>query len=305
MKTDRLMGIAAYLMNNGRTSAQWLAEIFEVSTRTIIRDMETLDMAGIPVQSFCGANGGYQLAEGYAPNGSVVTAHDYAKILTALQAYASGYDDGSVHGTLEKLKTLARDNEFHVSMDLSAAREDGLVNGYLRLLADAITKMKKVRFRYTNGYGETKEITVSPVKLQYKWYNWYLSAFCDHHEGEGLFKLVRMEELSLTDEAFSDAPGQHGCVKAERPVRNMNVRLRCRAHIRAKCREYLHGEVVREYENGDFEYAFTAPAHETFWFGVVLSFGCNAVVLEPAELAARITDTCREVLRLYEGNNKT
>ena len=64
MKIDRLMGIVIYLLNHGRTSAQSLSEEFEVSPRTIVRDLEALDRAGIPIQSFYGVEGGYHQMSG-------------------------------------------------------------------------------------------------------------------------------------------------------------------------------------------------------------------------------------------------
>ena len=73
MKIDRLMGIVVYLLNHGRTSAQKLAEEFEVSSRTIMRDLESLDQAGIPIQSFYGAEGGYQLMEDFVLEKQVAT----------------------------------------------------------------------------------------------------------------------------------------------------------------------------------------------------------------------------------------
>ena len=77
MKIDRLMGIVVYLLNHGRTSAQKLAEVFEVSPRTIMRDMESLDHAGIPVQSFYGTDGGYQIMENYVLDKQAAAKHEY------------------------------------------------------------------------------------------------------------------------------------------------------------------------------------------------------------------------------------
>ena len=77
MKIDRLMGIVVYLLNNGRTSAQKLAEEFEVSSRTIMRDMESIELAGIPIQSFYGVEGGYQIMDSFVLEKQIATTHDY------------------------------------------------------------------------------------------------------------------------------------------------------------------------------------------------------------------------------------
>ncbi len=85
MKIGRLMGIVVYLVNNGRTSAQKLAEEPEVSARTIVRDLETLDQAGIPIQSFYGVEGGYQIMDSFVLEKQVATSHEYDWIVTALK----------------------------------------------------------------------------------------------------------------------------------------------------------------------------------------------------------------------------
>lgn len=91
MKIDRLMGITIYLLNHGKTSAQILAKKFEVSPRTIMRDMETLEQAGIPIQAICGADGGYQILDTYIMDRQLVNTHDYSFIYTALKGLASTY----------------------------------------------------------------------------------------------------------------------------------------------------------------------------------------------------------------------
>lgn len=96
MKIDRLMAIAIYLLNHGKTSAQKLAEEFEVSTRTIMRDMDTLDQAGIPIQSSYGADGGYQIIDTYVMEKQLANNRDYAFIVTALKGLASAYTERNV-----------------------------------------------------------------------------------------------------------------------------------------------------------------------------------------------------------------
>ena len=91
MKIDRLISIILYLLNHGRTSAQKLAEEFEVSPRTIVRDLESLDQAGIPIQSFCGVDGGYQIMDSFVLEKQVATSHKYDWIVTALRGMASAY----------------------------------------------------------------------------------------------------------------------------------------------------------------------------------------------------------------------
>ena len=81
----------------------------------------------------------------------------------------------------------------------------------------------------------------------------------------------------------------------------VHIRLYGKAVIKAKCREYVNGRIIQEYENGDFEFSFSAPKHETFWYGVILSFGNKARIIEPQEIKERILKTCKELQTEYGG----
>ena len=300
MKIDRLLGLVVYLLNHGRTSAQKLAEEFEVSPRTIVRDLESLDRAGIPIQSFYGAEGGHQIMDAYVLDKQAATNRDYAWIVTALKGLVSAYADKSLEQTLAKIKCLGEAESQTVSVDLSVAKEDGGINAQLALLEGAIVRKHAVRFSYTNGRGEEKEIQAEPVRLQYQWYNWYLIGYSEKHQDYRMFKLVRMERLQETqiantkEHVLSDIN-----IEADYSDR-IQVRLYAKASARAGCREYLNGQITREYENGDFEYCFSVPEHETFWFGALLSFGSQVRVLEPERIRERILRTCEEIRAEYE-----
>ncbi len=146
MKIDRLMGIVVYLLNNGRTSAQKLAKVFEVSSRTIVRDLESLDQAGIPIQSFYGVEGGYQIMDSFVLEKQVATSREYDWIVTALKGMTSAYTSKSLEQVLAKVKSLNHTENIAVSVDLGAAGEDRKIKDQLMLLEDAIEKKHMVRF---------------------------------------------------------------------------------------------------------------------------------------------------------------
>lgn len=305
MKIDRLMGIVVYLLNHGHTSAQKLAEEFEVSSRTIVRDLETLDQAGIPIQSFYGVDGGYQLMENYVFEKQVASRTEYDWIITALQGMVSAYANKSLEQTLEKIKSIVPPKRNTVSVDFSVATEEDKINKQLILLEDAIEKQCMVRFSYTNSHDEVKERLVEPVQLQYKWYSWYLIAYHEKYQDYCMFKLVRMDNLEVTDIPNTRAHNPAGIKLKDSQETIWNIKLHGKASIKSKCREYLNGLVTKEFENGDFEFCFSVPEHETFWYGVLLSFGNKAKVIEPIELKERILRTCKDINQLYEKNNIT
>ena len=300
MKIDRLMGVIVYLLNNGRTSAQKLAEEFEVSCRTIMRDLESLDQAGIPIQSFYGVNGGYQIMEGFVLEKQVAISHEYDWIVTALKGMASAYTNKSLEQTLAKIKSLHNVEGSAVSVDFGVASEDDKVNQQLMLLEDAIEKKYVVRFSYTNNHDEVKEIQVEPVQLQYKWYSWYLIGYYEKYQDYCMFKLIRMENLEATNIKNSKIHNFSDIKQKDSNENIVHVKLYGKAIIKSKCREYLNGQFTKEFENGDFEFCFSVPEHETFWYGVILSFGNKAKIIEPQKVKERIIRTCKEIQMEYE-----
>lgn len=299
MKIDRLMGIVIYLLNHGRTSAQKLAEEFEVSSRTIMRDLESLDQAGIPIQSFHGMEGGYQIMDGYVMEKQAATEQEYAWIVTALKGMVSAYTNKHLERTLSKLKSISNPESIPIVLDLGSASEDPQVNAHLRLLEDAILQKRIVQFSYTNSHGERKELQAEPVRLQYQWYNWYLIGYYEKYHDYCMFKLVRMEHVKTTDRPNAKIHDPASIKLTNNTGNGIHIVLQGKAAIKSKCREYLNGQITKEYENGDFEFCFSAPEHETFWYGVLLSFGNQVRIIEPQQIKERILQTCKEIQQVY------
>lgn len=301
MKIDRLLNIIVYLLNHGRTSAQKLADEFDVSPRTIMRDLESIELAGIPIQSFYGVDGGYQIMEEYVLEKQVATKHDYEWITVALKGMISAYASDELEHALAKVERVKVADEMAVSMDLSVACEDERISEQLKLLGEAIKTKRVVQFSYTNSYDETKKIQVEPVQLQYKWYNWYLIGYYEKYHDYRMFKLVRMDDLTITD---IENTKHHNISDIRLNSKNIdsniiNIKLYGKANAKSRCREYLNGQVAKEYENGDFEFCFSVPEYENFWYGVVLSLGNSVKILEPEEVRERILTTCKEIQEQY------
>ena len=232
------------------------------------------------------------------------TSHEYDWIVTALEGMATAYASKGLKQALEKVQSISQTRDTAVSVDLSVASEDDKINKQLRLLEDAIQEKCAVRFSYTNSHDEIKEIQVEPVCLQYKWYNWYLIGYYEKYQDYCMFKLVRMDNLQATEIKFTTSHRLSDIKMKDSNQDIVHVRLYGKAVIKAKCREYLNGQITQEFENGDFEFSFSAPKHETFWYGVILSFGNKARIIEPQEIKDRIIKTCREIQMEYEEQKK-
>jgi predicted DNA-binding transcriptional regulator YafY len=304
MKIDRLLGITIYLLNHKRTSAQVMAEQFEVSTRTIVRDIDTLCLAGIPVTAIYGSEGGYELTDTFKMERQIAGQTDYSFIVSALQGLASAYSNKELNATLEKIQSLSSGIQSNVLLDFGVVHENRDTNEFLELLNQAIRLGHTVKFRYTNAENESKDFDVEPVATMYKWYNWYLLCYYPKYEDYCVFKLVRMDEVKITERENKKIHNLDVAKKrweeSEDKRKVINIKLFCKACIKPKCKEYLNGITLEEYENGDFIYQITVPENEQFWFATILSFGDAVKVVEPMEVVNKIKETCQKILDQYD-----
>lgn len=304
MKIDRLLGITIYLLNHGRTSAYLLAQHFEVSTRTIMRDIDTLCLAGIPVVSNFGLDGGYEIMDTFEMQRQVAGEIDYNYVICALQGLASAYANKDIKATLEKMQSLTPEIDNTIIMDLSVVHENIDTNQMLFILNQFIQKKHIIIFYYTNSNDDRKEVEVEPVATIYKWYNWYLIGYSSKYQDYRMYKVIRMEHLKLSDKENTRS---HNLKEVNSILQNtasdrkkITILLHCKEKLKSRCHEYLNGNMIKEYGNGDFDYEITVPDNEQFWYGVILSFGKDVKVISPVELINRIKENCTDILQIYK-----
>lgn len=200
---ERLLGIIYILMNKGTVTAKELAERFEVSTRTIYRDVEALSVAGIPVYCTKGKNGGISLTEEFVLNKLLITKEEQQEILAALV----GLRETEVSGGNKEQETLKKLGDFFRAepipwVDIDLSDWSGLRKQMYEDIKRAILTCHVVEFDY---YGQNRPMShrvVEPVQLQFKEYTWYLRAYCRERQDFRTFKLFRMQRLKVSEETF-------------------------------------------------------------------------------------------------------
>lgn len=304
MKIERLLGITIYLLNHKRVTTQTLASRFEVSTRTVIRDINTLSLAGIPIVTIYGSEGGYEILDAFKLERQLANKKDYSYIITALQGLQSAFDSRELNDTLEKMQVISPDCNMEMILDFGAVNENRSINEKLMLLQQTVNRRKKVIFSYTNAVNEYKEHEVEPVATMYKWYSWYLLCYYPKYDDYRIFKLVRMEAIVITEQNNSKVhnigEAKRKWEQSEQKQNSIQVKLLCKSIIKAKCEEYLNGMIIEEFPNGDFIYEFHVPENEHFWYGTILAFSHHIKVLEPTSLIERIKLSCKKILEQYE-----
>lgn len=302
MKTDRLYAITLYLLNHGKTSANELARHFEVSQRTIQRDMDSLCLAGIPIIATSGSSGGYEISENYRLEQDYATADDYSNIRTALRGLASATADPGVRHTLEKIVHAQNPGDNGIILDFSVLQE--AVPNTLALLQSAVKERRAVEFTYTNNNHETRTHTVEPIAVIYRWYAWYLLAYSKVKDDYRTYKLVRMRHLKVTDIPFTKKHETADTIlhKIDQTDSRQytEIRLKCKEPAKARVIEYLKGTVTEELPGGDALIKATIVENEQFWLGTLLSLGGNVEVISPEKIRTRLLRAAEEIVAMYQ-----
>lgn len=307
MKIERLLGIVVYLLNRDIVNANALAEKFEVSTRTIQRDIETLNLAGIPITSIQGINGGYGIIDGFKLDKQITSKEDYQFIIAALIGMNSAYNSKKIETTLEKLLSVSRQEKSvspKVKLDFSVSREGNNIDEYLKIIENAIDKEQIIEFEYTNSYGDKTLRSSEPVGVIYKWYAWYMLGYCCDKKDYRLFKLVRMRNLKKLAESFSIKHESIDNLLVQQEKQDnrkyMEVKILCKEEIRISIEEYFPNAQITVKEDGDLILQFHALDSEIVWKGLLFTYGNKIKIIEPEELKTEFSLKAKEIIDNYK-----
>ena len=296
MQESRLFKILYHLLDKGQATAPELAEKFEVSVRTIYRDIDALSGAGIPVYTETGRNGGIHLLNDFVLDKTILSETEKQEILAALQSiHITRNMDGS--RTLQKLSALFQlHSENWLEVDFSRWGNPGYDNETFELLRSAVIRRRNVKLRYAGSYEEIRERTVQPYKLVYKAKAWYLQAFCTEKQDWRVFKLNRILELEVLEEGFSqlNPPGPIETFEGEYP----KVTLRFPKEMSYRVYDEFNKAQIQRQENGDLIVSANMP-EDPWLIGFLLSFGTRVDILSPAHLKEAVAEQAKLI---YEKN---
>lgn len=305
MKIDRLIGILSILLQEEKITAPELAERFEVSRRTINRDIEDLCMAGIPIRTVQGTGGGISIMDGYRMDRTILTSKDMQMILAGLRSLDS-VSGSSYYGQLmEKLQTgssqFLSGRDF-ILIDLSSWYKGSLAPK-IEAIQSAIENGHLLTFQYYAPSGES-ERSVEPYYLVFRWSSWYVWGWCTDREDYRLFKLNRMDRVEESAQNFI-------CRNAPMPDLSDEKIFPGGIKVKALFTSDVKWRLVEEFgphcftEADDGRLLFTADYTNTenlvSW---LLTFGEKAEVLEPAEIRSAIKQIAEKTVKNYTNNRK-
>ncbi len=301
MKIDRLIGILSVLLQKDVVTAPWLAEKFEVSRRTINRDIEALCKAGIPILTRQGANGGISIMENYRLDRTLLTGAELQDILAGLRSLDSVNGTNRYGQLMEKLSAGSSDfiaGNQSVLIDLSAWYKDSLAPK-IELIRSAIDQHRELEFLYYSPKGETQR-TIEPYYLIFRWSSWYVWGWCRHREDYRLFKLNRMEHVNLSEYTFDKRAVPLPDLSNER-VFPGGIRLKALFESNCKWRliEEFGTDCFEEQPDGKllFHADYTDKENLIEW---LMTFRDQAVVLEPEYIREEIQASLKSTLLQYE-----
>ncbi len=299
MKMDRLIGIITTLQQKKTVTAPYLAEKFEVSRRTISRDIEDICRAGIPIATTQGKGGGISIMEGFSLDTTVFTEQELASIFTGLKSLDSISCSASAEKLAQKIGgSSAIKLADNMVIDLSSYYKDDLAPK-LDQIKQAIKESKCIAFHYCYSKGEADK-RIEPYLIVFKWSDWYVFGFCKERQDFRMYKLRRLWDLRITDETFAirevpEEKKQFGSHITDdyviTAVYDASVKYRL-------VEEYGHTSFT-EQEDGTLytEWGFTTQKGAVEWF---LSFGDKVKVIGPPEMVEIMKSTLDSIRNLYE-----
>ena len=299
MKTERMLGIITELTRHRRLTARQLSEKFEVSERTIHRDVEAICMAGIPLVTYQGNGGGIGVMEGFRLDGSVLTRSELDHIVLALRGLNSVADAPDIARLLGKLQAQ-ESGEPDVSIDL-ASRYKPILSAKIALLRQAIKSCRVVEMDYYTSQGGARRV-IEPYYVIYQWSDWYVYAYCRLRGDFRLFKLNRSDALELTGDCFERRP-----VESLPDLNEYFNKSETRQTVVLLVDRSLEYLLVESYGSKSFQpydennYLFSFDYVNPEWMlQYVLSFGGKAKVLEPESLAEEVCRQAEAILANYK-----
>lgn len=308
MRIDRMLAITVTLLNRDIISARELADRFEVSIRTIYRDVDAISMAGIPITSYAGKQGGFKIIDSFKLDRQLLTMKDMLAMLSALKGINATLENEELDSAIDKITCLIPDDKTslledhlqHISIEILPWGNQKKQQKFLKQIFNSVTENNIIEFQYENSKGEIRERKVEPMTLIFKGYAWYLFAFCLYRKDYRLFRLSRMKDVIISEEKFVRKAKTHKEYfnESHKTEELTNIVLKCSSKIKQKIIEFFGEENVEIQENDDLIVNFSAPEDEWI-YSIILSFGEYVEVLEPKRIKDVIKEKAEKIISFY------
>ncbi len=308
MKIDRLVSIIMVLLDKKRIGAQELADMFEVSTRTIYRDIDAINVAGIPIRSHSGVGGGFEIMPEYKIDKKVFSTADLSAILIGLSSLSNIVRGDELVNALAKVKSFipaekAKDiavKTDQIYIDLSPWMGNQNTQPYLETIKAALQDCKLLFFGYTAHHGNKTARTVEPYRLVLKGSHWYFYGYCYTRNDYRLFRLSRMSDLQMGRETFIPRDYKKPVLNFEEILAAMQTEVKIRIHRSILDRVLEYCTCDHFTPDGDEHYFVNFPFIENeYYYNILLGFGDKCECVGPPHIRKEMKRRIYDIAAIY------
>lgn len=310
MKYEIMLGILFDLLSKKSVTARYLSDKYGVSVRSIYRYINTIELAGIPLYTVRGVNGGFRIVDTYKLPSTFLTVSEFEQTLKALSAINDNVPDKTITSVIAKLQSGAR-NEYggfavkggNLIIDAGPWGDTVGYKSKLRIIQNSIDETLSLSIKYHDRNGEVTERIIEPHIILFKQGLWYVYAYCNLRKDFRLFKIGRIEKAILLKTKFirqdvskHDLPLDywHETTLAEK------ITIKINKKILSDIEEWLGVENIYE-KNGEFIAEVSLP-YDNGLISKIMSYGENLTVLEPKKLSDNIKEICKKIYDIYNCN---
>ena len=299
MQINRLLEMVYILLNKKTITAKELAQHFEVSVRTIYRDIDLLSSSRIPVYTNKGKNGGICLLDNFLLEKSVLSEQEQQEILSSVQALQS-LKESKEETILKRLGDIFhQETENWIMVDFSSWGKNGQNNENFTKIKQAILQKRILTFSYVNNRAEESKRKVEPIQIWFKDKSWYLFAYCLEKEQMRTFKITRMREIRIEEEHFDVRRKKEISMEEAKTQRLVEIEILVKERLSYRIYDEFDEQSVQKLQNGDYRITVTYPEDE-WLYGYLLSFGEDMKIIKPEYMKERIKQKLRKALENYK-----
>ena len=282
--------------------------MFEVSPRTIYRDIDAINMAGIPVRSIPGVGGGFEIMPEYKIDKNVFSAADLSAILTGLSGLSDMVRDDELANVLAKIKSFipadkVKDMEIkanQICIDFSPWSGNQNIRPYLQTIKAALEDSRLLSFVYIAHHGNKTVRTVAPYQLVLKGGHWYLYGYCHSRSDYRLFRLSRMSDLLKKQETFVPRDYPQPILDFMNMTETIQTEITIRIHRSVLDRVLEYCTCDRFLPDGDAHYIVHFPFVENeYYYDILLGFGDKCECLAPSHIRAKMKQKIQNIAAIY------
>jgi predicted DNA-binding transcriptional regulator YafY len=309
MKVDRLVSIIMILLEKKRIGAQELADQFEVSPRTIYRDIDAINLAGIPVRGASGVGGGFEIMPEYKLDKKIFSASDLSAILMGLSSLSDMIRGDELVNALAKVKSFIpadRANEIalkagRIQIDLTPWMGNTNIQPHMEKIRTAMQEHRLLSFEYLDRSGNRTARTAEPYQLVLKGSHWYWQGYCLLRKDFRFFRLSRMSNVQLPEETFTPREYPNPQLDFADTLAALQTEILLRIHKSVMDRVLDSCSYEHFTPDGDEHFLVRYPFIENdYYYDMLLSFGDKCECLEPLPIRAEMKRRIQNLAAMYE-----